>query len=43
MPKVPVTSAQVADHVDHVRQVAGVDPVDLGGGYDGNLSCWECG
>ena len=31
-----VTIAQVADHVDHVRQVAGVDHVGLGGDYDGN-------
>ena len=36
MPKVPVTIAQVADHVDHVRRVAGVDHVGLGGDYDGN-------
>jgi membrane dipeptidase len=36
MPKVPVTIAQVADHVDHVRKVAGVDHVGLGGDYDGN-------
>jgi membrane dipeptidase len=38
MPKVPVTIAQVADHVDHVRKVAGVDHVGLGGDYDGNDS-----
>ncbi len=38
MPKIPVTIAQVADHVDHVRQVAGVDHVGLGGDYDGNDS-----
>jgi membrane dipeptidase len=36
MPKVPVTIAQVADHVDHVRKVAGADHVGLGGDYDGN-------
>ena len=36
MPKIPVTLAQVADHVDHVRKVAGVDHVGLGGDYDGN-------
>ena len=29
-------SRQVADHVDHVRKVAGVDHVGLGGDYDGN-------
>jgi membrane dipeptidase len=36
MPKVEVTIAQVADHVDHVRRVAGVDHVGLGGDFDGN-------
>jgi membrane dipeptidase len=36
MPKIPVTIAQVADHVDHVRKVAGVEHVGLGGDYDGN-------
>jgi membrane dipeptidase len=30
-----VTVAQVADHVEHVREVAGVDHVGLGGDYDG--------
>jgi len=35
--KVPrVTIAQVADHIEHVRKVAGVDHVGLGGDYDGN-------
>jgi membrane dipeptidase len=29
------TIAQVADHVEHVRAVAGVDHVGLGGDYDG--------
>ena len=38
MPKIPVTIAQVADHVDHVRQVAGADHVGLGGDFDGNDS-----
>jgi membrane dipeptidase len=38
MPKIRVTIAQVADHVDHVRQVAGADHVGLGGDYDGNDS-----
>jgi membrane dipeptidase len=33
MPKIPVTIAQVADHV---RQVAGADHVGLGGDFDGN-------
>jgi len=36
MPRIKVTIAQVADHVDHVRKVAGVDHVGLGGDYDGN-------
>jgi membrane dipeptidase len=36
MPKTTVTIAQVADHVDHVRKVAGADQVGLGGDYDGN-------
>lgn len=30
------TIAQVADHVEHVRQVAGVDHVGVGGDYDGS-------
>lgn len=30
-----VTVAEVADHVDHVRQVAGPDHAGLGGDYDG--------
>jgi membrane dipeptidase len=31
-----VTIGQVADHVEHVRKVAGVDHVGIGGDYDGN-------
>ena len=38
MPKIKVTIAQVADHVDHVRKLAGADHVGLGGDYDGNDS-----
>ena len=34
-PRPPVTVADVADHVDHARDVAGVDHVGLGGDYDG--------
>jgi membrane dipeptidase len=30
-----VTLGEVADHVDHVREVAGADHVGLGGDYDG--------
>ena len=33
-----VTIAQVADHVEHVRKLAGVDRVGLGGDYDGNTA-----
>ena len=34
-PRPLVTLAQVADHVDHVREVAGVDHVGIGSDYDG--------
>jgi membrane dipeptidase len=34
-PKPRATLAQVADHIDHVRQVAGVEHVGLGGDFDG--------
>ncbi len=34
-PRPQATLAQVADHVDHVRQVAGVEHVGLGGDFDG--------
>lgn len=34
-PRPRATLAQVADHVDHVREVAGIDHVGLGGDYDG--------
>jgi membrane dipeptidase len=36
------TVAQVADHVEHVRKVAGVDHVGLGADFDGNDS-WPVG
>jgi membrane dipeptidase len=36
MPKIAVALAQVADHVDHVRKVAGIEHVGLGGDFDGN-------
>jgi membrane dipeptidase len=36
MPKIKVTIGQVADHIDHVRKVAGIDHVGIGGDYDGN-------
>lgn len=34
-PRPNATVAQVADHVDHVRAVAGVEHVGIGGDYDG--------
>ncbi|MFC1433832.1 dipeptidase [Streptacidiphilus sp. N1-3] len=34
-PRPEVTVAQVADHVEHAREVAGVEHVGLGGDYDG--------
>jgi membrane dipeptidase len=34
-PKPQVTIADVADHIDHVRKVAGVDHVGLGSDFDG--------
>jgi membrane dipeptidase len=34
-PRPEVTLAQVADHVDHAREVAGIAHVGLGGDYDG--------
>jgi membrane dipeptidase len=34
-PRPQASLAQVADHIDHVRQVAGVDHVGLGGDFDG--------
>ncbi|MGK5681825.1 dipeptidase [Actinoplanes sp. URMC 104] len=36
-PRPPVTVAQVADHVEHARDVAGVDHIGLGGDYDGTV------
>jgi len=34
-PEPPVTLKDVADHIDHIRQVAGVDHVGLGSDFDG--------
>jgi membrane dipeptidase len=34
-PKPPVTLADVADHIEHIRKVAGVDHVGLGSDFDG--------
>ena len=36
------TIGQVADHIEHIRDVAGVDHIGLGGDYDGNDS-WPVG
>jgi membrane dipeptidase len=41
--KIPQTSiAKVADHIEHIRRVAGVRHVGLGGDYDGN-TLWPAG
>lgn len=37
-PRPPCTVADAADHVEHVREVAGVDCVGLGGDYDGVIA-----
>jgi membrane dipeptidase len=34
-PKPKVTLAQVADHIEHIRKIAGVDHIGLGGDFDG--------
>jgi membrane dipeptidase len=34
-PKPPVTLQQVADHFDHIKQVAGVDYIGIGSDFDG--------
>jgi len=31
----PVTVSDLADHIDHVRDIAGIDHIGLGGDYDG--------
>lgn len=37
-----VTVAAVADHIDHVRTIAGVDHIGIGSDYDGNTN-WPTG
>lgn len=37
-PRPQATIKQVADHVDHVKQVAGIDSIGLGGDFDGITS-----
>jgi len=34
-PRPPATLSEVADHVEHVRDVAGIDHVGIGGDFDG--------
>ncbi|MEX0908182.1 MAG: membrane dipeptidase, partial [Gemmatimonadaceae bacterium] len=34
-PRPKATLAQVADHIEHIRRVAGVDHVGIGGDFDG--------
>jgi membrane dipeptidase len=34
-PSPPVTLAQVVDHIDHIRKVAGIDHVGIGSDFDG--------
>jgi membrane dipeptidase len=37
-PSPPATVAEVADHVEYIREVAGVDAVGLGGDFDGVIN-----
>jgi membrane dipeptidase len=37
-PRPPCTIADIADHVEHIRDVAGVDHVGLGGDFDGVMA-----
>jgi membrane dipeptidase len=50
-PRPAATLAQVADHIEHVRAVAGIDHVGIGADYDGterlpeglaDVSCYPC-
>ncbi len=34
-PMPPATASDIADHIDHVRDVAGIDHIGIGGDYDG--------
>jgi membrane dipeptidase len=34
-PQGSVTASNVADHIDHIRSVAGIDAIGVGGDYDG--------
>ncbi len=37
-PKPQATIGQVADHIDHIRALIGIDHIGLGGDYDGTSS-----
>ena len=37
-PEPRATLSQVADHIDHVRKIAGIDHIGLGGDFDGITS-----
>ena len=37
-PRPEVTIAQVADHIDYIRELIGIDHIGLGGDYDGTSS-----
>jgi membrane dipeptidase len=39
--EVPATVSQVADHIDHVRDVAGIDHIGVGGDFDGTTGMPE--
>ncbi|MEU8125309.1 dipeptidase [Spirillospora sp. NPDC049024] len=40
-PQPPVTVADFADHIDHAREVAGIDGIGIGGDYDGCVDAPE--
>ena len=40
-PRPQATLADVADHIDHIREVAGIDHVGIGGDFDGTESLPE--
>jgi membrane dipeptidase len=40
-PEPRATLSQVADHIDHIRKVAGIDHIGLGGDFDGITSVVE--
>jgi membrane dipeptidase len=39
--QIDVTPADVADHISHIREVAGIDAIGIGGDYDGVPSMGE--